>query len=286
MDGHGRLSEPNKARCREERALDALESENRDALFEVLSTFNDQAEAEKENSYFMRLFLYKAVIYNRCYAIEFLIRKGWHVDLDPLLRYASGLGQCSETIEGLCWLGAGGYIDYWDWCFNLNDRVVATYEILLEHNVVSLRMLFCKHGDLVEEGDSDEEEDLDGDLDDNEIPRQRPLTIFLDILGDCCWERWVSLYTMKDRDVLGFAELHARNGGTVAVGSSLLEQLPGAGPRVSALMAAALQPASLQSLCRKAIRLVGPKRHYKSWVPKLGLPRPLSVYLCSSSSKA
>ena len=83
--------------------------------------------------------------------------------------------------------------------------------------------------------------------------------------------------------MLGLVKLYARNGAPIAVHSSLWEQLPQAESksRVSEIMAAALQPASLQALWRKAIRQVGAKRLFKQ---KVGLPKRLSIFLCTSSS--
>ncbi len=255
------------------KVTNAVASENWDALMEILSTVNSQAW--DEGNYYGLHVLYKAIRNKRCDVIEFLVQEGWPIPLDHLLRHTI---RCSnrlgvETVERLCWLGAGGIT-------NVSSRVkhqVAIHRILLEHNVISPRMLFCEEGDLVE----------------NETPQQQQsLVLILGILGDRCWKRdtrfrgtWF-VAGMKNEDVLGLTELYARNGAPIAVRPSLQERLPEAcGPRVSALLAAALQPASLHSLCRKALRRAGPKRHFKSWVvTKLGLPRRLSDYVCSSEA--
>lgn len=267
-------------------------SGNWDDLMEILSVAHD--DVKKDNSFFWRQVLCRAVRSKRCDVIEFLIRKGWHhVPLDELLNYAADLGESLETVSQLCLLGAGDITDYWGACNRLNGRRVspntlfieeedlgendkqlaAVYGILLEHNVVvSPRMFFCE----------------EGDLDESEIrqqQQQQPLTFLLDIPGDCCRKRRKSsIFTVEDEDVLGIARLCLRNGVPIVVKATLQKQLPKAQSRVSAIMAAALQPASLQALCRKVIRLVSPKRKFKSRVPELGLPERLSVFLCSSSS--
>ena len=122
--------------------------------------------------------LYEVMIYGgeRYDVIEFLVREGWPIKLDALLHNAA----CSifesslETIEWLCLQGAGGITAYWDSCISLYGQV-ATYGLLLEHNVVVFppRMLLCE----------------EGDLDGNEISQQQqrlqqrqpqPLTFWLD----------------------------------------------------------------------------------------------------------
>ena len=159
------------------------------------------------------------------------------------------------------------------------------YTILLKHNVISPRMLFYE--------DKDEQ-------DFNEIKislrqHQQSLIFFLNISSDRCtargsWFRGKELVIDEvdedeHEDVLYFAKLYAKNGAPIAVQQpSLLEQLPHAGVKVSTLMAAALQPASLHALCRKAVRRMGPKRGFKSWVSKLGLPGRMSAYLCSNEA--
>ena len=265
---------PQEEVARQQKFTDALQTGNWSTAIEVLSTFDEHAKRRDGQDIGVQ-----AMILGRWEVIKYLVLTGWHVNLDMLLRHI--IIHCKNALEGievLCQLGATEIIDYWGICNEWSDRVMI-YGILLEHNVVTPRLLFYKAGVDIEEI--------------QEISQDQKLLAFsLDIPRDrcemrSCWLRekvHLSTRVTNHREVLGIVKLYARNGALIAVDSSLRERLPDTRRRVSALMAAALQPAPLQALCRNAIRLVGPKQHFKKWVLQLGLPGRLPGYVCSSEA--
>jgi hypothetical protein len=232
----------------------AIQNGDLDYIAKNIHTFHDCMERGCQNIYEIARSVFQ---WNFPEAVQFLFVEDWPLDLDRELTWAI-FKDNREMIELLCQMGAypKGPIGWF-----VNGSVTQTM-ILMEHNILQPTLSFHAYYRGFKFHGFNMEVNFQGDH-------------FI------C----TSFPTPKQYDhenLSGLIQLMHRNGIRIQFQEGLLEVAnTTAAPCIREVFSSALQPASLQSLCRKAIRNAMSGRQYKARVGELGLPRILRDYMCT-----